>query len=120
MYYQNAIHSLKDITPEELNFLQHIMSGMNEEQSRQFVTFYTAKRKAPADTLIFALLGFVGVAGVHRFVLGQIGMGILYIITAGLCFIGTIVDLINYRSLTLGYNERVAIESAKLVQMTVR
>ena len=37
-------------------------------------------------------------------------MGILFFFTAGLCFIGTIVDLINYKELAFEYNRRMADE----------
>jgi TM2 domain-containing membrane protein YozV len=61
------------------------------------------------------LLGFVGVAGVHRFITEQIGLGILYFFTGGLCLIGTIVDLVNYQNLAFEYNRRVAHEVAAIV-----
>ena len=32
-------------------------------------------------------------------------MGILYFLTGGLCLIGTIVDLVNHRSLAFEYNQ---------------
>lgn len=45
--------------------------------------------------LIDALLCyFLGVIGVHKFYEGKIGMGILYLFTAGLFGIGVLVDLI--------------------------
>ena len=53
--------------------------------------------------LVTTILGFFGVAGVQRFLTGQIGMGLLYFFTAGLCFIGTIIDLINHKRLTYVY-----------------
>jgi TM2 domain-containing membrane protein YozV len=65
--------------------------------------------------LLLALLGFVGLAGVHRFVIGQIGMGLLYLLTAGLCFIGTIVDLINHKQLAIEYNQKTAREVLMIV-----
>ena len=37
----------------------------------------------------------MAVAGLHRIYLGYYGMGILYILTAGFCGIGTIIDLIK-------------------------
>lgn len=39
------------------------------------------------------LLGFVFVAGMQHFYLGKIGKGILWFLTGGLFFVGTIVDL---------------------------
>lgn len=79
---------------------------------------YTGKRKSPQDLLIFTLIGFFGVAGIQRFVIGQIGMGILYLFTGGLCAIGTIVDLINNRSLALEYNKQAAYESYHIAKMS--
>ena len=43
-------------------------------------------------------------------------MGILYLFTAGLCFIGTIIDLINYQDLAMEYNMRMANEAAMMVK----
>lgn len=42
----------------------------------------------------FFLCLFLGFYGVHKFYEGRIGMGILYLFTAGLCGIGWIVDCI--------------------------
>lgn len=44
--------------------------------------------------IAFALCFFLGVIGIHRFYVGKVGTGILYILTAGLCGIGVLVDLI--------------------------
>jgi len=66
--------------------------------------------------LILALVGFVGFAGLHRFMLNQIGMGILYFLTGGLCFIGTIIDLVNHRKLAFEYNSTVAQQVALMVK----
>lgn len=37
---------------------------------------------------------FLGVLGIHRFVVGKIGTGVLYLLTGGLFGIGWIVDFI--------------------------
>jgi len=42
-----------------------------------------------------AICWFFGFLGVHRFMKGDIGMGILYLLTGGLCGIGVIIDLIK-------------------------
>jgi TM2 domain-containing membrane protein YozV len=59
------------------------------------------------------------VAGVQRFILGQIGMGILYFFTAGLCFVGTIIDLLNYKKMALEFNQSQVIE-CKLLAASFR
>lgn len=38
---------------------------------------------------------FLGVFGIHKFYIGKIGMGILYLFTGGLFLIGWIIDIIN-------------------------
>lgn len=109
--------NLKGITPEEFGYLQQLMKDLNPQQSQQFVMFYSGRRRSPQDILLFTLLGFIGVAGVQRFVTDSIGMGILYFFTAGLCFIGTIVDLINHQRLAMEYNQKKAFECAQMVKM---
>lgn len=51
---------------------------------------YAPKKNAWA---VFWLDMFFGYLGVHRFYLGHIGMGVLYLLTFGLLGIGAIVDL---------------------------
>ena len=46
-------------------------------------------------TVALILLIFVGALGIHKFYLGQIGPGILYLFTGGLCGIGLIIDFIK-------------------------
>jgi TM2 domain-containing membrane protein YozV len=114
--YQNLLANISGITPEEYEYLQQVMNGMSQKQAESFVMFYMGKRRSPQDILLFTLLGFIIVAGVQRFVIGQIGMGILYLLTGGLCLIGTIVDLVNHRTLAGEYNQKVAYETANLVK----
>lgn len=117
MSYQNLVMNLKGISPSEFLYLEQVMNNMSEDKAKTFVAYYSGKRKDPQDILLFTLLGFVIIAGVHRFVLGQIGMGILYFFTGGLCLVGTIVDLINYKSLTSDYNQKMAYECAQMIHL---
>jgi hypothetical protein len=41
----------------------------------------------------------------------------LYFFTVGLCFIGTIIDLINHKTLAFEYNQRMVFESLQMVKM---
>ena len=103
---------------DEMNFVQGIIKEMTDNQAQQFANIYLSRRKDPQHILLFALIGFILVAGVHRFVLNQIGMGILYVLTGGLCLIGTIVDLVNHKKLAFDYNYKVAQEIAAIVKGT--
>lgn len=116
--YQNPYMAFPGITPEEMSYLQQGAAELSEEQKRYFYMLYTGKRRNPQDLLLFTLLGFIGVAGVQRFVCGQIGMGLLYFFTGGLCAIGTIVDLINYRAIADDYNRKMAFESYQIAKMS--
>lgn len=109
--------SLKGMGLEEYSYLKQVVSGMNPRQTQNFILLYRDRRKDPQEILLFTLLGFLGVAGIQRLIIGQVGMGILYFLTAGLCFIGTIVDVVNHKSLTLDYNRKAAYESAELVKI---
>jgi TM2 domain-containing membrane protein YozV len=109
--------ALPGITPQEYSYLQTATNGLNEQQLRTFLMIYSGKRKNSSDILLFTLLGFIWIAGIQRFVIGQIGMGILYLLTGGLCFIGTIVDLINHKDLTFEHNQRMVFESLQMVRM---
>lgn len=109
------IDYLPELEGDEAAYISKMMEPMDEEKARRFSSVYRARRKDPQIVLLTAILGFFGVAGVHRFIIGHIGMGILYLLTGGLCLIGTIVDLINYRNLAFEYNRDVAREVTGLI-----
>jgi TM2 domain-containing membrane protein YozV len=111
----NVLRHLPELEGMELGYIQGLMKSMDEDQASLFAQVYRARRKDAQMVLILTLVGFFGFAGLHRFILGQIGLGILYILTLGLCFIGTIVDLVNYKSLAYEYNIRVAHETMAMI-----
>jgi len=106
----NMLDYLPELEGDEAAYIQKLMEPMEENTGEKFARIYSARRKDPQLILLTALIGFFGVAGVHRLIIGHIGMGILYLLTGGLCVIGTIVDLINYKNLAFEYNRNVARE----------
>lgn len=109
------IDYLPEIEGDEAAYITKVMESMNQETAEQFARVYRARRKEPQIILLTCLIGFLGVAGVHRFLIGQIGMGLLYVLTGGLCVIGTIVDVINYKNLAFEYNRNVARDVVSLI-----
>ncbi len=106
----NVIDHLPEIEGDESLYVGKLLSDMSDEQASKFASVYRSRRKDPQTVLITCILGFFLIAGVHRLLLNQIGMGILYIFTGGLCLIGTIVDLVNYKDMAFQYNRGVAKE----------
>ena len=115
MNNNNLLLMIPSVEPDELAYLEAFTSDLSEEKLKTFISIYNAKRKKTETILICALLGLVFIAGIHRFVLGQLGMGVLYFFTGGLCLIGTIVDVINHKRLTFEHNQQMAIESMGMI-----
>ncbi len=112
----DIVQIMPELEGEEMLFVAGLIKGMSDDQARNFAISYRAQRRDPSTVLLLSLLGFVGIAGVHRFYLGQIGMGLLYLLTIGFCLIGTIIDLVNHKSLSFKYNQ----EKAQTIAMTIR
>ncbi len=106
---------LPEAESEEAIYLESLLKDSTDEQVQNFILIYRGRRKDPQTILLTALIGFLGVSGIHRFMINQIGMGILYLFTGGLCLIGTIVDLVNHKNLAFEYNQRVAREIKILI-----
>ncbi len=112
----NLYTLMPNLEPDEMHFVQNLVKEMNENQLQQFATIYSTRRKDPQTILLLTLIGFLGISGVQRFVLDQIGMGLLYLFTGGLCVIGTIVDLVNHKNLAFEYNQKVAMQVSGMVR----
>ncbi|MCC9168163.1 TM2 domain-containing protein [Pontibacter harenae] len=107
----SILNIMPDLDADEMAFVQNLVKDMSDAEVQQFASIYRSRRREPMLILGTTLLGFFMVAGVQRFLVGQIGMGVLYLLTGGLCAIGTIVDLINFRRIAFENN----IKEAQLV-----
>jgi len=112
----NVMQLMPTLEGDEMTYVQGLIKELSDNQAQQFANIYTGRRKDPQTILLTSLIGFVGVAGVQRFLLDQIGMGLLYLFTAGLCFVGTIIDLVNHKKLTFEYNTKVAQQVVVMVK----
>ena len=66
----------------------------NTNTNNNVMAGVAAPRKSKTTALILCILGFLGLAGIHRMYVGKAGSGVLYFLTYGICGIGTVIDLI--------------------------
>ncbi len=116
--FENQNFAFPGITYEEMAFLQQAVTGLTENQMRVFQMAYSEKRKKESDLQLYCILGLLICPGLQRFILGQTGMGILFLFTGGLCIIGSIVDLVNYKKLAFEYNKDKAFECYQIAKMS--
>ncbi len=112
----NVLELLPEIMGEEQMYISSIIKNMDDKQAFQFANIYRTRRKDPQTILLVTLVGFLGIAGIQRFLTDQIGMGILYLFTCGLCMIGTIIDLVNHKKIAFEYNQKQATQIAMMAK----
>jgi len=101
---------LPELEAEEAQFIYNLTQDLSDQKAELFASVYRARRKDPTLIIILTLVGFFGIAGIHRIYMGKPVSGVIYLLTLGLCFIGTIVDLLNFKGLTFEHNSGVALE----------
>lgn len=108
-------YTISNLEGDELLELKQITQGYSEDKLKNFIALYKTKRKDPQTGMILGIIPFVvGLHGINRFFYGNIGMGILYLVTFGLCGIGTIIDLVNNKKMALEANRTIMQECAAM------
>ena len=107
---------LPELEDEEMLFVSGLVKEMSDTQASTFAVAYRSQRRDPTTVLLLTLLGFIVIAGVQRFYVGQIGMGLVYLFTAGFCLVGTIIDVVNHKKLSFQYNQLKAQTIATMVK----
>src|SRR5689334_23403507 len=82
-------HYLPELDQPERSFIERLTAGMSHESIQQFAAAYRQVRKDPQTLRLMAAIGIVAIPGLHRFWLGQVGIGFLYLLTWGLLLFGT-------------------------------
>ena len=91
---ERASHTSFTYTPhkESASTASHRSSASPDSSSHRS----SSKSSKSNDWLLFFLCLFLGYLGVHKFAEGKVGMGILYIFTTGLFYVGWFVDIVKY------------------------
>lgn len=83
------------MVPEDTYVL--IYKALEELPEERSAFIYTLNLKSPNVSFGLNLLGFIGLAGMDRFYLGNVGIGLLKFLTLGGYFIWTIYDVFMLR-----------------------
>ena len=91
---------------EKMTYLREKLSTVDENK---FVLVSSLELKDPTVMLLVSI--FVGSLGVDRFMLGDIGMGVLKLLTGGCCGVLTIIDWVTIMNKTkeLNFNKVMAL-----------
>ena len=87
-----------EISPANISDLRKRLETMDESKANMLAADF----KNPTTVLIISIL--LGTLGIDRFMLGNVGMGVLKLLTGGVCGILWIIDIINYKKMTQAYN----------------
>lgn len=108
---------MPELQEPERTHIQNLIGSMSNEEVHVFASAYRQRRKDPDTVLLTAIIGLVAFPGLQRFWLGQLGMGFLLLFTWGLLLVGSIADLISYKTLAFKYNQSMAREIVNNMQM---
>ena len=93
---------MPELTGEEAQYVGGLLSNMTDEQAANFTFAYRGQRRVETTFIVLSIFS------IGRFYLGQIGMGILYVCTGSLCFVGGIADLLNHKKILAKHNREIA------------
>lgn len=89
----------KKLSGEKAAIIREKMASIDDSR---YATISSVEMKDPTTMLLISI--FLGELGVDRFMLGNTGMGILKLLTAGLCGVLWLIALIQISGKTKEYN----------------
>ena len=94
---------------------QMMMQDLNEQQRMLFMSQYESVKKDRGTVLVLSVL--LGGVGVDRFMIGDVGMGILKFLTFGLCGILWLFDIFTIRGKVDDLNRKNANEIYQCIKL---
>jgi TM2 domain-containing membrane protein YozV len=94
--------------------VMQFQQGMTDQQKMIFASQYNSERKDRTTALILSIL--LGALGVDRFYVGDTGIGILKLLTLGVCGIFALIDWFLIMGRADDYNRRKAQEIAAAIK----
>ena len=95
---------------------QMMMKDLTDQQKMLFSSQFDSAKKDRNTILILSV--FLGSWGIDRFMIGDMGMGILKLLTLGLCGILWLIDLFLIRGKVDEYNRKKANEILAGIKLT--
>jgi len=89
-------------------YLYDKIKALPKDKRDMFLMQYNQRRKSEGTAMILTAIGCLGIGGLGRFYLGSNLLGIVYILTAGVCFLGTAYDLVKMKDLVNEANGKIA------------
>jgi len=93
-----------------------LTEGMTEQQKFLFQTQYAAERRD--RVLILVISVFLGALGIDRFLVGDVGLGLLKLLTGGVCGIFWLIDIFLIMGRVDDFNRTKAQEIAMAIRMS--
>lgn len=90
----------------------------DERKLQLFQRTYLEKKRSKSTAHLLNLVSLIGIGGLHRFYLGDIGLGVGHLLTCGFCWIGTIIDIIAINKRVNMGNLKMAMQTLEIVQST--
>lgn len=96
--------------------LAEMQKDMTDQQKLQFSSQYNSSKKDPTIAIILAVV--LGTLGVDRFYVGDIGLGVLKLLTGGVCGIMWLIDIFLISGRAHDVNREKAQEVAQAVKIS--
>ena len=110
--HQVEIFITRNLNKMPTDKVREIEGMLYEMDERRFLHVSAQDYKDPTTMLLLSI--FTGQWGVDRFIMGDVGMGVLKLLTGGVCGVLWIIDIVNSNRDTRQYNYRLFMDNAAI------